>query len=159
LLDSVLAFNDTTLERKKIKVWREYKTAAKIYGFRSEIRQVFANLIVNAIDAIAKDGELYVRVSRDPSSRDVKDRLRVTILDNGAGISESAKRNLFRPFFTTKSEGGNGLGLWVSQGIIAKHGGKIRFRSRTTNGKSGTAFTVFLPVGGTRVRGLTPPEK
>jgi PAS domain S-box-containing protein len=147
LLDSVLASNHATLERKGIKVWRDFRTAAKIYGFRSEIRQVFANLIANAIDAISKDGELFVRVSRDPSSRDANGRFRVTILDNGNGISESAKQKIFRPFFTTKSAGGNGLGLWVSQGIVAKHGGKILFKSRTTKGKSGTAFTVFLPVG------------
>ena len=146
LLDSVLAFNNTTLERKEIKVWREYKTTAKIYGFRSEIRQVFANLILNAIEAISRDGELCVRVSRDPTSMDVNKRIRVTIVDNGNGISESAKRKIFRPFFTTKTAGGNGLGLWVSQGIVEKHGGKIRFRSKSKSGKSGTAFTVFLPL-------------
>jgi len=144
LLDSVLAFNHTTWERKGMKVSREYKTKAKIYGFRSEIRQVFANLILNAIEAISSDGELHVRVSRDPASPN--DRLRVTILDNGHGIPESAKQKLFRPFFTTKSAGGNGLGLWVSQGIVAKHGGKIRFKSRTKGERSGTTFAVFLPV-------------
>jgi PAS domain S-box-containing protein len=146
LLDSVLAFNNVSLESKGIRIRREYQTIAKIHGFRSEIRQVFANLVLNAIEAISKDGELCVKVSRDPTASDVNHRIRVTIVDNGNGISESAKRNLFRPFFTTKTAGGNGLGLWVSQGIVAKHGGKIRFRSRTTSGKSGTAFTVFLPL-------------
>ena len=103
---------------------------------------------MNAIDAISKDGELCVRVSRDPASIGPNGSFRVTILDNGNGISESAKEKIFLDHsFSTKSEGGNGLGLWVSQGIVAKHGGKIRFRSRTSNGKSGTAFTVFLPIG------------
>jgi len=52
---------------------------------------------------------------------------------------------LFEPFFTTKGERGTGLGLWVSSGIVQKHGGSIRVRSSTRAGRSGTCFSVFLP--------------
>ena len=71
--------------------------------------------------------------------------VRVTVLDTGAGISLGVRRNLFAPFYTTKGEKGTGLGLWVSRGIIEKHEGTIYLRSSTQPGKSGTAFSVFLP--------------
>ena len=71
--------------------------------------------------------------------------VRVTVLDTGAGISLGVRRNLFAPFYTTKGEKGTGLGLWVSRGIIEKHEGTIYLRSSTRPGKSGTAFSIFLP--------------
>ena len=152
LLDGVLAFNRTVMERKGINVKRDYSPVEKIHGYRSEIRQVLANLVLNSVDAISSDGHLCVKVSRDPNVTDGPSRVRITIADNGHGIPELVKRNLFRPFFTTKSVAGNGLGLWISQGIVTKHGGKIRFRSRTETGNSGTTFTVLLPVGNTSPR-------
>jgi signal transduction histidine kinase len=72
--------------------------------------------------------------------------LRVTISDSGSGIPSEYRRKIFEPFFTTKENGGTGLGLWVVQGILAKHGGTIRVRSRTRAGSSGTCFSVFLPL-------------
>jgi len=71
--------------------------------------------------------------------------VRVTVLDTGAGIPLGVRRNLFTPFYTTKGEKGTGLGLWVSRGIIEKHEGTIYLRSSIHPGKSGTAFSVFLP--------------
>jgi signal transduction histidine kinase len=67
------------------------------------------------------------------------------VCDNAAGIKRENLRRIFDPFFTTKGEKGTGLGLWVSQGIVQKHGGKILVRSKTTPGQSGTTFLVFLP--------------
>jgi signal transduction histidine kinase len=67
------------------------------------------------------------------------------VLDNGSGIPPDARKNLFSPFFTTKGEGGTGLGLWVTRGIIEKHEGTIHFTSTLRSGRSGTAFSVFLP--------------
>jgi signal transduction histidine kinase len=71
--------------------------------------------------------------------------VRITVADTGAGIPADARAHLFEPFFTTKGEKGTGLGLWVSQGIIAKHGGTIRLHSSTSPTHHGTVFTVFLP--------------
>ena len=65
--------------------------------------------------------------------------------DSGPGIPAQHRRNIFEPFFTTKGERGTGLGLWVSSGIVRKHGGTIRVRSSTRPGRNGTCFTVFLP--------------
>ena len=71
--------------------------------------------------------------------------MRVTIADNGVGIALENRHTIFEPFFTTKKDVGTGLGLWVAQEIVTKHGGALRVRSRTDDGRSGTVFTVFLP--------------
>jgi signal transduction histidine kinase len=68
----------------------------------------------------------------------------ITIADNGAGIPPDIQPQLFQPFFTTKGEHGTGLGLWVSRGIITKHGGSIDLTSDTSESRHGTVVSVFL---------------
>jgi len=156
VVDSVLSLNQRGIERKKVKIRREYTKVDDVFGYRSELRQVFANLILNALDALSEGGEICVRVSNAPSSNGAGKRIRVSIQDNGNGIPASIRENLFRPFFTTKTRG-NGLGLWVSRGIIQKHGGKIKVRTMTKAGHSGAVFTVLLPLNGlTSASGLLP---
>ena len=103
-----------------------------------QVEQVFINLITNAAQAISGQGTLCVRLVRD-------DQYAVTSFeDSGCGISPEHIHRIFDPFFTTKPEGqGTGLGLSVSYGIIASHGGRIEVRSEP--GK-GSTFTVFLPL-------------
>lgn len=112
----------------------------RIHGDRQQLRQVFLNLILNAIDASSKGGKIQVLVvpADEPSYVAVK------IIDFGSGIPEKILDSIFDPFFTTKAGGkGTGLGLSVSQGIVAKHGGRILVSS--VQGK-GSTFTVTLPV-------------
>jgi signal transduction histidine kinase len=71
----------------------------------------------------------------------------VLVADNGAGIARGDVPHIFEAFYTTKVDVGTGLGLWVSQGVVQKHGGTIKVRSRTGVGRSGSVFSVFLPVG------------
>ena len=106
---------------------------------------MFANLIVNAIEAMAPQGILHVRVSPTHNWADGRAGVRVTIGDTGTGISKEALGRIFEPFYTTKKDTGTGLGLWVSSGIVKKHGGSIRVRSRMNNEKHGTVFSIFLP--------------
>jgi signal transduction histidine kinase len=73
----------------------------------------------------------------------------VTIADNGSGIPLEVQSHLFQPFFTTKGERGTGLGLWVSRGIINKHGGTISLKSDTSQAAHGTVVTVFLEANPT----------
>ncbi len=73
--------------------------------------------------------------------------MRITVADTGSGIPPEHRANLFQPFYTTKKDVGTGLGLWVSREIVEKHAGSIRVRSSVMPGRSGTVFTVFLPVG------------
>jgi PAS domain S-box-containing protein len=118
-------------------------------AFPAELRQVFTNLITNAAEAASPGGQ--VRVSIIPQAAGLGDDgqkqqagATVIIADNGAGVPENVRPHLFQPFFTTKGEYGTGLGLWVSRGIINKHGGSIELDSNTDNGSHGTVVSVFL---------------
>ena len=108
---------------------------------------MFSNLVVNSIEALGDSGHLRidVRSSRDWSNPNVEG-VRVVIGDDGPGIPDSARRRIFEPFFTTKGERGTGLGLWVSEGIVRKHGGVMRVRSSTSAHRHGTCFSVFFPA-------------
>jgi PAS domain S-box-containing protein len=142
LLDSVLQLHLQALAKKNIRVRKLYLDRdVMALGFAAELRQVFANLILNAIDALPAGGMLTVKVAAHGSGM-----VRVVVADNGCGITEERRRRLFEPFFTSKPGRGTGLGLWVSEGIVRKHGGRIRVTSSTRPGHSGTVFTVLLPA-------------
>jgi signal transduction histidine kinase len=83
-------------------------------------------------------------LATDPATQKLQPGASVTITDNGAGIPADVQSHLFQPFFTTKGEHGTGLGLWVSRGIINKHGGTISLESDTSESTHGTVVTVFL---------------
>ena len=100
------------------------------------IGQVLVNLMANAVDSCTdRQGKLFWQVKK--SLRDVY----ITLQDNGSGIDAEVKKNIFKPFFTTK-EGGHGLGLAICQKIIEKHNGTIRLKSRVG---VGTKVTIVLP--------------
>jgi signal transduction histidine kinase len=108
------------------------------YGLRGQLQQVFLNISLNALDAMAQGGRLTVHLEKK------NEGIIVRFHDTGCGISEEARQRLFEPFFTTKPPGeGTGLGLAVSHRIILKHGGTIDFN---TVADQGTEFIVRLPV-------------
>ncbi|MEW5913431.1 MAG: HAMP domain-containing sensor histidine kinase [Thermodesulfobacteriota bacterium] len=112
----------------------------RVHGDSQQLRQVFLNLILNAIDASAKGGKIQVMVV----PADEPNYVAVKVIDFGSGIPAHILPSIFDPFFTTKARGkGTGLGLSVSQGIVAKHGGRILVSSQVSQG---TTFTVVLPV-------------
>jgi len=146
VVQSVLVLHAPQIRRSHIKVEQRLETQHPVRGFPGELRQVFSNLVGNAIDAMPHGGRLILHIRESSHAGDPAYKgVRVTVADNGAGISLGVRRNLFAPFFTTKGEKGTGLGLWVSRGIIEKHEGSVYLRSSTRPGKSGTAFSVFLP--------------
>ncbi|MDQ1639744.1 MAG: hypothetical protein QOF62_3083 [Pyrinomonadaceae bacterium] len=106
-------------------------------GSASELREVFVNLIVNAVDAMPKGGKLKINCVADES------RLRLQFADNGTGMPEDVRQKIFDPFFTTKGAHGTGLGLSVSYSIIERHEGSI---SVASNIGDGTVFTIELPA-------------
>ncbi|HKD79486.1 MAG TPA: PAS domain S-box protein [Candidatus Angelobacter sp.] len=153
LLDDLLRLYDTRLQTRKIKVTRQFENDIEVTAIPGEIRQAFSNLITNSIDAMSVGGSLQIRVSRArPWRKPQFPGVRITVLDSGSGITPRHKRNLFQPFFTTKSDVGTGLGLWITRNIIEKHGGTIRVWSRTGPNGHGTAFSVFLPLEGKLVK-------
>jgi two-component system CheB/CheR fusion protein len=105
-------------------------------------------VIVNAADVLEKSGDkLSIHVFESLNWTNLAQRgLRITISDNGCGIPVEKRGHIFEPFFTTKGSKGTGIGLWVSLGIVKKYGGTIRFRSVVKQGRSGTTFSIFLPV-------------
>ncbi|HTH53196.1 MAG TPA: ATP-binding protein [Edaphobacter sp.] len=114
--------------------------------FDGEIRQVLANLIANALDAMnSSTGNLFIR-TREATHWSTGERgIVFTIADTGSGIAKETAQRIFEPFFTTKGTIGTGLGLWVSKEIIHRHRGAIRLRSSQSSTRHGTVFTIFLP--------------
>lgn len=150
LIDSVLTLHQGKLTALQVEVVRDYEPDVKLFGFAGELRQVFANLIGNAIDAMAPGGGrllLRVRYAKTPDGARASG-VRITVADTGAGMSREVRERIFEPFYTTKDATGTGLGLWVSSGIVAKHHGSIRVRSRVRSEghRGGTVFTVFFPL-------------
>jgi PAS domain S-box-containing protein len=145
MVQSVLGLYAVQMETKHITV--DYKKGApfNIHGFPGELRQVFANLIGNAIDASPEGGCLYIRLRKD-SSHGVPGVV-FTIHDQGPGIPKELRNRVLEPFFTTKELKGSGLGLWLANSLVTKHRGTLRFRSRRVSGGAGTCFRVFLPTG------------
>ena len=145
IMDEILQLYSRKLERRQIRVTRRYRSSCQISGYSGELRQLLANLLVNAVDAMADGGSLQVRVATGRDWSSGREGVRITVADNGSGIPRDNLRQIFEPFYTTKKDTGTGLGLWVSRGIVQKHGGSIRVRSRTDGRATGTVFSIFLP--------------
>ncbi|MGO8719909.1 MAG: ATP-binding protein [Acidobacteriaceae bacterium] len=131
LLDSVLTLHQGRSNATKVQILRRYRDAVELFAFSGEMRQLFANLIGNALDAMPSGGRLFLsaRASQSWSQTEVPG-VRITIADTGSGMTESVRQRIFEAFFTTKEMTGTGLGLWISSEIIAKHQGTVRVRSR-----------------------------
>ena len=145
IMDEILRLYSRKLENRHIRVSRRYRGSCQINGYSGELRQLLANLLVNAVDAMADGGSLQVRVARGHDWSSGSDGVRITVADNGSGIPRDHLQQIFEPFYTTKKDSGTGLGLWVSRGIVQKHGGRIRVRSRADGRATGTVFSIFLP--------------
>jgi signal transduction histidine kinase len=124
--------------REAITVVRDYPASrTRIESFGGELNHVWANLIDNAIDAMAGSGTLELRVHA------CRDGVAVRVTDHGSGIPEAIQPRIFDPFFTTKPFGaGTGLGLHIAYSIVRRHGGTLEVESRPGR----TAFTVELPL-------------
>jgi PAS domain S-box-containing protein len=140
LLETVTTLFHRKLTYKRVDCTLDLAPNLHVFGLQGELRQVFSNLVVNAIDA-----SLHGRITIRGRHRTINGIPGVSVLvcDEGSGIPPSIRERLFSPFFTTKSSVGTGLGLWVTRGIVEKQGGTIRFRSKSTP-PTGTIFRVFL---------------
>jgi signal transduction histidine kinase len=133
------------LQLNGIVLDKKYGSTANIHGFPVELKQVFLNLIGNAVQAMPEGGRLRIHVHESTDWKTISSGVCISVCDTGSGIpSEHAKR-LFEPFFSTKSTKGTGLGLWISKGIIQKYEGTIRFRTVKLFGGNATCFRVFSP--------------
>jgi PAS domain S-box-containing protein len=145
LLDEILQLQSRQLQSNGIVVERRYGSRELVHGFPVELKQVFLNLIANAIQAMPQGGCLRIHVHQSYRAVGQAAGIRVSILDTGSGIRPEDAKRLFEPFFTTKATKGTGLGLWICKGIVEKYDGAISFRSTTLWGKNITCFSVFIP--------------
>ena len=120
-----------------------------IAGVAAELREVLTNLIFNAVDAMPAGGRLRFR------TRGEIGRVRLEISDTGVGMTPETVHKCFEPFFSTKGEGGSGLGLAMSYGIIRRHDGTITIESRLNKG---TIFTILLPISKEALLQVKPPR-
>ncbi len=145
-IEAVLAVLGNTLSLHKITVSRALsKPLALVKGDAGELQQVLFNIINNAIHAVKGDGIITISTRPVDEGRKVE----IQIADTGCGIKKEHRTRMFDPLFTTKKVGeGTGLGLFVSFGIIAKHGGTITFETKTGEESSapGTTFFIILPA-------------
>jgi signal transduction histidine kinase len=147
VLDSVLMLFGPRLVAAGVAVERiERSTSATVLSSPGELRQVIANLLGNAIDAMRTGGRLRIRISQQRHPGQCRDFVRLTIADTGMGIPGNVLPTIFEPFVTTKGETGTGLGLWVTAEIMKRNGWKIRVRSCSHPGHSGTTFSIVIPA-------------
>ncbi|MHB1937094.1 MAG: sensor histidine kinase [Acidobacteriaceae bacterium] len=176
VLDSVLDLHHGKSNASKVQtIWRR-RGEVDLVALSGEMRQLFANLVGNALDAMPNGGRLIVsvRASRTWYQPEIPG-VRITIADTGSGMTEYVRQHMFDAFFTTKEITGTGLGLWISSEIIAKHKGTVRVRSRPPTevaekyaaaghgeflaefprsnfnkekASSGTVFMLFFPFNG-----------
>ena len=149
MFESVLLLMEGRFRTLGIRVSVDVPTGLAVRGFPAELRQVFTNLISNAAEATPRGSMIEIRTraaepGKTPDGLTRPAGVIVLIVDHGPGIQAEIRGELFKPFFTTKGENGTGLGLWISKGIITKHGGTIELASNTTLKESGTTATVFL---------------
>jgi PAS domain S-box-containing protein len=148
ILDNVVMLYKAKIDATEIQLSKQNEFDGEFLALPGEIRQVVANLVGNAIEALGGKGKIRLHAYPAQEWCDGRRGLRVVVADNGPGISPEVSKRIFDPFFTTKGERGTGLGLWITAGIIEKYEGTIRLRSNSRAGRSGTCFSVFFPRQG-----------
>ena len=139
IIESLVFFLDNQHADKKIKLITQLQTDIPLFNFDTEqIENVLSNLGLNAIQAIDSEGIITFKTSYNRS----EDRVNISVEDTGSGIPEDILKDIFNPFFTTKTEG-TGLGLAIVKEIIEKHNGLIW---AVNNNDKGSTFNISLPV-------------
>ncbi len=146
-LEEVVSLYARKLQFRKISIKHDYGNNVEIPGYPGELRQIFANLLANAIEATAEKGSIAIKVSPARVWSDGgRKAVRVSVMDNGSGIPPEQMAKIFEPFYTTKKDVGTGLGLWLTQNLVKKHNGLIRVRSSIRPEKRWTVFSITLPI-------------
>jgi len=142
LIEKALNLLNYQIRKNQIKIEHDIpEIIPPVKVDRDQMGQVFVNIFLNAIQAMQEGGILKIGI------KTIDERLTLTISDTGKGIREEDILKVFDPFFTTKGEdGGTGLGLWLSQGVIERHGGTIQIKSRENEG---TAVIMNFPLDST----------
>ena len=140
LIQDSLVLVGHLLKKGNIAIEQHLDSTRNVLCNRNELQQVLINLMVNAIQAMP-DGGVLTLAAEDWDEADMPLGLRLVVTDSGPGISDEDRERLFKPFFTAGKPGGTGLGLWVSQSLVERYGGKITVDSAPARG---TRFAVWL---------------
>ncbi len=149
MIAAVLRLYTQRLTARRIVLVCRLRTIPEAMVFEGDLRQVLNNLIRNAYDVMPAGGRLLVRLCAAHSPKTGEAGVRVTVADTGTGFLPRMRAHLFEPFHTSKEVTGTGLGLWISKGIVDKHRGEMRMRSRLQEGRTagfGTVFSIWLPL-------------
>jgi PAS domain S-box-containing protein len=147
LIDSVIGLYSHKFRAKNIRIERQFDECPTFRGLSGELKQAVSNLVSNAADAVDVEGTITVRLQC--LEENGTSTIEVTVQDDGPGIPAEHSERIFEPFFTTKQDVGTGLGLWVTKGIIDRHGGSLLLRTPSDGAaRRGAAFTIMLPVNG-----------
>ena len=144
VIQDVLSIYKRKCQYKVLNIEQRIEANLTLNTVQGELRQILSNLIANAIDASRVNGKLVICARTSHHLPSGRRGVRITIADNGVGISDEHKQNLFTPFFTTKNDVGTGLGLWITKDLLEKKSGGIQFRSTQSN-RSGTVMRIYLP--------------
>jgi PAS domain S-box-containing protein len=146
LIQDALMIYERKLRNKQITTTVAVDAEVQVCGKDGELRQALLNLTANSIDASRIGGQLWFRARRARNWRNgLAEGVRITVADNGSGMSPDVRQRIFVPFFTTKPGSGTGIGLWVTKCLIEQQGGYVHFRSRQGE-KAGTVMSIFLPA-------------
>lgn len=148
LLDEVLDAYAGKAAYKRVTIERRFDFQGEIQADPGSIREVFANIVLNALESLpARGGRLLVRTSarRRSNGRHVAG-VQIAFADNGPGIPDKNKKKIFEPLFSTKKGKGTGLGLWVCMQLVRQHHGNLSLLSKTRRAGAGCCFLIFLPV-------------
>jgi signal transduction histidine kinase len=147
LFQDVLLLYERKVRTKQIETRVACDPSLTIFAKHGELKQVLSNLTANAIDASARGGTIWLRAQRTRDwSNGMHLGIRITLADNGSGMTPQVKRRIFVPFFTTKPSVGTGIGLWVTKCLVEQQGGHLQFRSQQGQ-KAGTVMSFFVPMG------------
>jgi len=144
VIESVLKLYENKIQSKSIAVELDLVECPLVYGMHGELKQLVANLVSNAADAVGNGGK--IRIAASPASLGNEQGVEIKVADNGPGVPAENRNHIFEPFFTTKEDVGTGLGLWVCKEIAERHGGRVQLSLSKDGGLGGAVFTVFLPL-------------
>jgi PAS domain S-box-containing protein len=146
LIEGVLLLLERRIAQQQIQLASDLLEHCVVEGFPAELRQVVTNVLVNGIEAAGPRGRMRIRLEPAPPEEFRGVGALIEVADSGSGIAETAAQRIFTPFFTTKGEQGTGLGLWVSMGIVQKHGGMIRLQNCGHADYTGACARIYLPA-------------
>jgi PAS domain S-box-containing protein len=141
LLTEVVQLFQTRANQHSVSLVVRLDESTRSVRYDPQLRQVFANLVGNALESMGPNGGSITLRARLLSGK-----ASVIVSDTGSGIEPSNLQSIFEPFFTTKGDRGTGLGLWVTRGIVEEQGGRLQLRTSTLPSNHGTCIRITLPA-------------